>query len=50
MRDVLVANVPGIDSVEIITEVWERELEYDEYLRCMALLPDLLAEYESPGE
>jgi len=25
-------------------------LEYDEYERCVRLLPDLLAEYESPVE
>src|ERR1700674_4356944 len=46
--DVLAGNVPALDPVEIITEVWERELEYDEYERCMRLLPDLLAEYENP--
>jgi len=45
VRDVLAGNVPGFDPVEIIVEVWERMLEYDEYERCMRLLPELLAEY-----
>jgi hypothetical protein len=48
--DVLEGNVPGLDPVEIITEVWERALECDEYQRCMRLLPDLLAEYGYPVE
>jgi len=45
MCDVLAGNVPGLDPVEIITEMWERALESDEYQRCRRLLPDLLAEY-----
>ena len=48
--DVVAGNVPGLDPVEIIVEVWERVLEYDEYERCMRLLPDLLAEYGCPVE
>jgi hypothetical protein len=48
--DVVAGNVPGLDPVEIIVEVWERMLEYDEYLRCMALLPELVAEYGYPVE
>jgi hypothetical protein len=48
VHDVLARNVPGLDPVETITEVWERMLEYEEYERCMRLLPDLLAEYEMP--
>jgi hypothetical protein len=48
--DVVAGKVPGLDRVEIITEVWERVLEYDEYERCMRLLPDLLAEYGYPVE
>ena len=50
MDDVLAGNVPGLDPVEIIVEVWERVLEYDEYEWCMRLLPDLLAEYGYPVE
>jgi hypothetical protein len=50
MLDVLEGNVPSLDPVEIITEVWERALEDDEYERCMRLLPDLLAEYGYPIE
>ena len=48
--DVIAGNVPGLDPVEIITEVWERVLEYDEYERCMDLLPGLLADYGYPVE
>ncbi len=48
--DVVAGNVPGFDPVEIITTVWEKCLEYDEYQRCMLLLPDLLAEYGYPVE
>jgi hypothetical protein len=48
--DVLAGNVAGLDPVEIIVEVWECELEYDEYERCMRLLPGLIAEYENPVE
>jgi len=33
VRDVLAGNVPGLDPVEIIVEVWERVLEYAEYER-----------------
>jgi hypothetical protein len=48
--DGLAGNVPGLDPVEVIVEVWERVLEYYEYERCMRLLPDLLAEYGYPVE
>jgi hypothetical protein len=48
--DVVAGKVPGLDPVEIIVEVWERVLEYDEFERCMRLLPDLLAEYQEPVE
>jgi hypothetical protein len=50
LRDVLAGNVPDLDPIEIITEVWERMLEDDEFEGCMRLLPDLLAEYENPVE
>ena len=48
--DVLAGKVPGFDPVEIVTGVWEACLEDDEYARCMARLPELLAEYQTPNE
>ena len=48
--DVLAGNVPGLDPVEIITDVGQRVLACDEYERCMRLLPGLLAEYGYAAE
>jgi hypothetical protein len=48
--DVLAGNVPGLDPAEIIIEVWEQCLPDDECARCMARLPNLLAEYGTPVE
>jgi hypothetical protein len=48
VNDVLAGNVPGLDPWAIVIAVWEEVLPEDEYARCRARLPDLLAEYESP--
>jgi hypothetical protein len=46
--DVVAGKVPGLNPIEIIVGVWEECLEEDECARCMARLPELLAEYETP--
>jgi len=50
VNDVLAGNVPGLDPWEIIIGVWETMLPPDEYARCRARLPGLLAEYKNMSD